>query len=118
MPPFLVEGFQTLSMLALKVSAAAAPGAGAAPVPPVVGVEPPPLQAARPRARTVPAAAVASVDFLLITSAPLLGGELGGQGGQRLRGSSASRRPSPKRLKASTVMKIATPGTIVKCGIV
>src|SRR5437868_15371149 len=117
MPPFLVEGFQTLSMLALKVSAAAAPGAGAAPVPPGVGVEPP-LQAARPRARTVPAAAVASVDFLLITSAPLLGGELGGQGGQRLRGSSASRRPSPKRLKASTVMKIATPGTIVKCGIV
>ena len=31
-------------------------------------------------------------------------------------GSSASRSPSPNRLKASTVMKIASPGQNMKCG--
>src|SRR3954453_19571798 len=106
----------------MPVNAALYP-ADLAPVVPLLSLlDPPPPQAAvvsTSAAATVPAT---STLLLPTTCSPIF--ESSGMGhpadhamvqrplGQRAFGSRASRRPSPNRLKASTVMKIITPGMI------
>src|SRR5512143_1035095 len=100
---------------------------------------PPPQAAARSARATVAVPAFATLRLLaILCSSSFLGGFLRGasrEGGsfvlppfvpavgrrvlaghRAARGSRASRRPSPNRLNAMTVMKIARPGTIMNVG--
>src|SRR3954469_24012157 len=89
------------------------PFASAAPPPPPDPPEDatlPPPQAARTSAVTAPTAPTTTLRLLLMRDSLL--------GTHRDRGSSASRRPSPNRLKANTVTKIAKPGETMKLGAI
>src|SRR3569833_948647 len=107
-PPVLVEGLTTplVSVLLVLLS------------PPLPPESPVPPHAATARASAAPTATRGNILLIwthssfrnvfekLARSVP----------DQRVRGSRASRRPSPNRLKARTVTKIARPGTIMNQG--
>jgi len=112
-PPLWVDGFTTWVTAALNADAEDDDE-------PLV---PPPLlppQAAATKAATAPTAASPMVLGLLMrwnASCRVSLCEIGRVMGYRmLLGSSASRSPSPNRLKAMTVMKMATPGMIMYIG--
>ncbi|GAA0967264.1 hypothetical protein GCM10009555_010710 [Acrocarpospora macrocephala] len=120
-PPFLSDGFTTFSRPALKPVAPAAEADAAGAAVPLGSVLSPPPQADKAKAKAAPEATTASVLFFIYVNPLLVGAGERDETRvvQRLDlGSSASRRPSPNRLKASTVMKIAMPGKIMKCGTV
>src|SRR3954454_22702575 len=101
-PPLVVDGLNTLLTPALNPLDADPEDVFEALV-----LEPPPPQAASPRLAAAVTASAAVIRVLLIR-VPILQSGDGGTSpgpGQRVRGSRASRRPSPKRLKASTVTK-------------
>src|SRR5665647_234245 len=115
-PPLVVEGVRTLPTAAFWTAAVEPPELLA------VLVVLPPEHAVMPRARTAPeATAIIRFCFIWVS---LLGccevessAEPVGTGyGYRDRGSKASRRPSPKRLKARTVTKMARPAGRMNSG--
>ena len=107
-PPVCVDGLTTAVTAALY---------------PAVEVEPPdddpPLL---PQAAIVSATAALNAASPIVTGLftaeppPLVIDETCRYAGYRVLGSSASRSPSPNRLKAMTVRKIATPGMIMYIG--
>ncbi len=118
-PPFLSDGLKTLPTAALTSAVPPEPLSPPSFPSPLL---PPPPQADRPSAETAVSGREALHRLLLIVRLrPFLrsGGALFiGWFCLASPGSSASRSPSPKRLKASTVMKMARPGHSMKCGIV
>ena len=111
-PPLWLDGLTTLVTAALKTAALDEPPPPPPPLPPLL-----PPQAAATRATTAPIAASPMVLYLLIGSrASLFVRTRACRAYLPLRGSSASRSPSPNRLKDMIVMKMATPGMIMYMG--
>ena len=116
-PPFLSDGLTTLVDAALKAARA---GLGARPLLVTQGRrhrrQPAAVRPKRPRRPGLWLARI-SIGSLRIPSL-VVGGHPDGDSYRLARGSRASRSPSPKRLKAKTVTKMAMPGQNMKCGCV